>query len=98
MIIKVHMLAFCDKGTVREVSVYSLRKKHSTQEGLENTLESIFHYGQNDNQQREQPSVSSRDVIEWYGEYYDIEPIGFKKLSKKKFEALKGHRVRNGEF
>jgi hypothetical protein len=86
MIVKVHMLAFCDKGTVREVEIadgfYSLSVKE--------VLAEVFGMGQNDLQPKQMPSVSTGDVIEYENQYWEIKAFRFNLIGKERFEELKG--------
>ena len=98
MIIKVHMLAFMDKGTVRNVEV-----PDNEIEGLygEDGLGKVFYYGQNihaiykETKNSELPSVSVKDVIEYSpGEYWNVDPIGFHKITTEEFEKMEGGRTK----
>ena len=92
MIVKVHMLAFCDKETTRDVTI----PYEADERELEDVLDSTFKYGQNDFQPQNLPSVSVGDVVEYNGEYHDVKGIGFEKITPEEFEGLEGNRARNG--
>lgn len=48
---------------------------------INEVLETIFKYGQNDFQPvAGSPSLSVRDIIHWSGHKYRIEPTGFKEI------------------
>ena len=81
------MLAFAPKGTIREVDIPDDKTKGS----LEQVLECIFHYGQNDFQPRECYSVSVGDVAEVDGEYYECAFCGWEKISKEEFDKKEGN-------
>ena len=61
MIIPVHMLAFHDKGKIREVEVGDFPERHNDKDDI---LNKVFELGQNDFQPQDIPSVSVGDVIE----------------------------------
>jgi len=89
MIVKVHMLAFCDKGTVREVDIADRFLSLPAKE----VLGEVFKMGQNDFQPKQIPSVSMGDVIEYENQYWEIKAVGFNLIGKERFEELKGHRM-----
>ncbi len=80
--VPVLLLAFCD-GDVRQVEI------PDNVEGTENILDSVFHYGQNENQPRNVPSVSVGDVICLNGEYHRMAALGFEQLTPEQLEAYK---------
>jgi len=95
---KVHMLAFCDKGTVREVDVPEEALPTNQPAHVLTTviLELIFHYGQNEFQPKNMPSVSVGDVIQGGSQkprYFEVAMAGFKEIPKKKFDKLEGKRT-----
>ena len=54
---------------------------------VENDLQRIFYYGQNDFQPANVPSVSVGDVVIYHGEFYRVQPIGWMKLEPVKGET-----------
>lgn len=89
MTFKVHMLAFMDRGTVKNVEVPEKEMIRATNDDL--LLELIFKYGQNDFSIDYQhlPSVSVWDVVEFdNGSYHIVRPMGFLSISKEVFESL----------
>jgi len=75
MIIEVEMLAFGKPGEIREVEV-PLTENASVDE----VLEAAFHYGQNDFQPKNHPSVSVGDVVRVGKDRYRCCPIGWEKI------------------
>ena len=88
MIIPVHMYAFAnDKSMIRNVVVPDIELEQA--KDVTDGLELVFYYGQNDFQQRNYPSVSVGDVIEYFeGRYWMVIGCGFKELSKEEFDNL----------
>lgn len=84
---QVEMLAFGDPGEIRIVSI---------PDDKEQSLENVFHYGQNDFQPKAHPSVSVGDVVTYQNEKYLVSGIGFKKLNQTEYENYKslGRRER----
>lgn len=82
MIVEVEMLAFGEPGEVRKVEI---------PENLDNVtvLDSVFHYGQNDFQPQNHPSVSAGDVIRYKGENYLVASVGFKKLTDEQLNEYR---------
>lgn len=84
MQVEVEMLAFGDPGEIRIVDVP--RNRLVIEDILENrvsideALQIVWVFGQNDKQPKQHPSLSVGDVIRLNGERYRIEPIGFKKI------------------
>ncbi len=56
---------------------------------LEETLDLVYRYGQNEFQPRDYPSVSSGDVIVVNQEFYIVESFGFKKIPETLFMKLR---------
>lgn len=81
---KVHMLAFGKPGEIRRVDVpenrFIMQDYHNNLISLDDCLQHIFYYGQNDFQPREHPSVSVGDVIEFDNKKYRVEMIGFSEI------------------
>jgi hypothetical protein len=74
----VEMLAFGDPGELRTVEVpYSAM--HGQDEATIREL--VFHFGQNDVQPQQHPSVSVGDVLRMYGQRWIVKPAGFELLS-----------------
>jgi len=98
MIIKVHMLAFMERGNVRKVEVADTEIEGLCQDDI---LEKIFYYGQNDfaisenveDQRRTHPSVSVGDVVEYNDTYFKVDICGFKEITKDEFNSLTGKRA-----
>jgi len=71
--------SFKNSEYVRQVNVPDQAIKESY--SVDNTLELIFEYGQNDFQPQDSPSVSTGDIILYEKDLYLILPIGYKKLN-----------------
>ena len=82
MIFNVEMLAFGD-GEIREVDVPNDRPNGNP----DNDLELIFHFGQNDFQNKPHPSVSAGDVIHYKNNKYVVAGIGFKQMSDAEYKG-----------
>lgn len=80
MIFNVEMLAFGD-GEIREVDVPNDRLTNDVNQDLE----MIFHFGQNDFQNKPHPSVSAGDVIHYKNNKYVVAGIGFKQISDTEY-------------
>lgn len=85
MIVKVHMQAHCEPGSIRMVCVPNDKDRSRGE-----LLEAVFHYGQNDFQpDTSSPSVSVGDVIELAGEgqsaFYRVDPVGFTRVVPQAF-------------
>jgi len=95
MIVKVHMLAFKDKGIVRDVEIHDNYKGHL------GALEQVFKMGQNEFQQRDCPSVSMGDVIEFEigrNKYWQVTSSGFKPLTQEEFDDMPGYFTQSDKF
>ena len=93
MIIPVHMFAFmANRDTIREVAipVYGelLEMIDRDQDALNEILDNVFKYGQNDFQEQDKPSVSVGDIIQLKDRYFMVMGVGFKEISKKEFDSL----------
>lgn len=81
---KVQMLAFGKPGEIRIVDVpenrFIMEDYHNNLISLDECLQIIFRFGQNDFQPREHPSVSVGDVIEFDNKKYRVEMIGFSEV------------------
>jgi len=90
--IPVHMLAFSEtKDVVRNVEIdISTNDNIESYEGneLDSLLSLVFKFGQNDFQPKHCYSVSVGDVAQIGSRYFMVMPIGWKELSKKKFDKL----------
>ena len=88
MEILVHMFAFAepnDRSQIRKVFIDDNKAEYASQEEL---LEAVFHYGQNDFQPQQLPSVSVGDVIQLNNKYFMVKSLGFEELSKDQFDNL----------
>ena len=95
MIVDVHMLAFYEnKGTIRHVEIPDYKDERDKQD----ILDLVFQYGQNDFQPQNIYSVSVGDVIELDDEYWMVAPLGFKEITKEKFDSLEGNASQNLEL
>lgn len=83
MIVEVEMLAFGEPGEVRKVEIPHDKLDRIT------VLDFVFHYGQNDFQPQNHPSVSAGDVIRYKGENYLVAGMGFRKLNDDQLEAYR---------
>lgn len=81
MIFQVEMLAFGNWGEIREVEVPDNLVTDNTDEMLEN----VFHYGQNDFQPQQHPSVSMGDVIRLDGQKFLVCDFGFRPLTQTEY-------------
>lgn len=75
MIVEVEMLAF-GNGEIREVEV----PDGEVTSDVDQMLELVFHYGQNDFQPKNHPSVSVGDVVRLNNERYAVAGLGFRKV------------------
>jgi hypothetical protein len=76
MIYEVEMNSFAD-GRIREVEV---DEQLMAPNDLDQNLEKVFYFGQNDFQPRNLPSVSVGDVIRMNGKRFGVAMFGFKEL------------------
>jgi len=83
------MLAFQDKGMIREVDIPDDEYDES---GHMEILELVFKYGQNDFQPRQCPSVSVGDVAQIDGKYYVCSGVGWRSVTKSEFNEMSGNR------
>lgn len=88
MKVPVYMTAFVDRGTIREVEIPDIDPGD-----LHAVMENVFHYGQNDFQPQNKPSVSVGDVAEFQGKLYLCKPVGWQEVTREWFDryAAKGH-------
>lgn len=82
MIFNVEMLAFGKPNEIRNVEV----PDNLLTDNTENDLELIFHYGQNDFQNKPHPSVSAGDIINYKNQKFVVAGIGFKIMSADEYE------------
>jgi hypothetical protein len=88
MEILVHMFAFAepnDRSKIRKVFIDDTKAEYASQDEL---LEAVFHYGQNDFQPQQIPSVSVGDVIQQNNKYFMVKSLGFEEISKEQFDNL----------
>lgn len=92
---KVRMLAFGKPGEVREVDVPDDGKcRH-----VDDHLNLVYHYGQNDFQPKQHPSVSVGDVIEFApGQLYIVCRAGFRLLTDKELAEYEAMDRRDRHF
>jgi hypothetical protein len=83
MIVPVELWAFRE-GEVREVDI-KLTKEHWDTEPVEAVLEEVFYWGQNDHQEKEQPSVSVGDIAVLNGKRYICQAAGWKEIEDKQY-------------
>ena len=81
---KVTQFRFND-GKTRIVEVPTSYPSETT----EVILNSVFHFGQNDFQPKDSPSVSVGDVIEVGNEKHIVKNFGFEKITDEFFNTLK---------
>ena len=86
MKINVHMSAYSTKNDIRTVEVPDNEITPKTT--VNQMLALIYHYGQNDFQPQNHPSVSVGDVVGLEGDYYMVLGIGWKKLTESEFKGL----------
>ena len=97
------MLAFSfgKENEVREVEVPDERIKNNVNvaddANIAVVLDLVYHYGQNDVQPKQHPSVSMADIIVYNDEKYLVCSAGFRRLTQIEFdEFLKlSHSDRN---
>lgn len=98
MIFKVEMLAFGKPGEIRMVEVpfceEDILENRITEQDC---LGTIFHYGQNDFQPKEHPSVSVGDVIHFNGKTYTVDFYGFSEIAEDQLEDLRALAIRQFE-
>lgn len=82
----VHLMAFRN-DELRIVDVPGDAYQKAGHDSTEAILDLIFRYGQNDFQNRPMPSVSMGDVIDFFGSFYLVEFVGFRKMSSEEFAA-----------
>lgn len=93
----VELLAFGKPGEVREVeaSTLSIYPKEAVDNALSNptlaemACSEIFHYGQNEAQPQDHPSVSAGDIIHIGEDRWLILAVGFKKLTPDEYLLYK---------
>ena len=95
MHVPVHMLAFNEKGTVRNVFIAD---EYTQGASKDNILALTFQYGQNDFQPKPVSSVSVGDVIELDDEYWLVAPIGFKQITKEQFDEIPGNLTQHHDL
>lgn len=83
-IIQVQQFKFND-GQYRNVEVPTSEITDNVME----TLEKVYHYGQNLFQPQDKPSVSVGDVINYDRKYYMVAGFGFKQIKSEMYEVLK---------
>lgn len=81
--IQVQQFRFND-GAYRNVEVPTAE----ISENIDETLEKVFMYGQNDFQPLDRPSVSVGDVINYDGQYFVVANFGFKKIKSDMYATL----------
>jgi hypothetical protein len=79
MIYRVRLMAFGD-GKIREVNVPDV-----TTNNIEEVLDLVYHYGQNEIQPLLLPSVSVGDVIEAGDRLFVVKLSGFAEMTKEEF-------------
>ena len=82
MIFNVELLAFGRPNEIRSVEVPDNLLTNNT----ESDLELVFHFGQNDFQQMEMPSVSVGDIIDYKKQKFVVTGIGFKLMSEQEYD------------
>ncbi len=80
---QVEMLAFGNWGEIRNVEVPGNLVTDNTDEMLEH----IFHYGQNDFQPVQHPSVSMGDIIRLQEKRYLVCDFGFRPLTPVEYSC-----------
>lgn len=80
----VKMLAFGEPGEERIVDVPLLEVDGKP---IEDQLERVFYWGQNDFQPQQHPSVSVGDVVVVGDEYWRVASTGFQQLTQEQFDA-----------
>ena len=89
---EVHLLAFED-DMIRPVEVpFEDEAKAMNHNAI---LDLIFRYGQNDFQRLPIRIVSVGDVIDYFGRFFMVRPVGFAEISLKEFNEYKEIPIRN---
>ena len=83
----VYMTAFKTKADIRVVDVPEDELMGDTEE---EGLEVIFHFGQNEFQSQDLPSVSVGDIIEKGDKYFMVRGFGFSEITKEEFDKIEG--------
>lgn len=86
MKIPVHMSAYGLKSDIREVEIPDNEITPKTT--INQVLSLAYHYGQNDFQPQNHPSVSVGDVVRLKEDYYMVLGVGWKKLTESEFKGL----------
>lgn len=94
MNVNVLMMAFGDPGETRTVTVPDNEWTTDTNK----TLELVFHYGQNDFQPQNHPSVSVGDIIELDNVRWLVRPFGFLGLTPEQFSEYNTLLRRDRQF
>jgi hypothetical protein len=95
---KVQMLAFGQPGEIREVEVPQEKIMGQPPKTIEQQLDEIYYYGQNEFQPQQHPSVSMGDVIEYSGDYWLVCGIGFRKMTQAGYIKYLGVDRRDRSF
>lgn len=82
---EVEMLAFGNPGEIRVVNV-PVQELPDPVMNKWGYLQKIYHYGQNDFQPQQHPSVSVGDVINVWNEKWLVRGIGFEKLTEEEYK------------
>jgi hypothetical protein len=94
MIVPVHMTAFGTKDEIRYVELpeYCLFDEVDNKgDIIDQILELVFKYGQNDFQPQRHPSVSVGDIACLFDHYYFLcDKVGWRKISREVFDGIQG--------
>jgi hypothetical protein len=90
MIIEVEMLAFGNPGEVRPVEI----PNQDVSLPVNELLEVVFYWGQNDFQPQQHPSVSAGDVVRIGDDRYLCRGVGWKKLEQAEYENISTAKAR----
>jgi len=84
--LKVELLAFDSQERIREVTLPQTFEEYENEDHI---LEATYHFGQNDFQPRQMPSVSAGDVIYFKNKKYLVKNVGFKELTEEEYQKYK---------
>lgn len=82
MVYEVELWAFCN-GAVRKVDIEDRLANESVQDVLEN----VFYWGQNEHQEQDMPSVSVGDVCRVFDDRWLCCSVGWKELKRVEYIA-----------
>lgn len=87
MIFKVELLAFGEPGEIREVTVPDIEHENS----ITQKLDKVYHWGQNDFQPQQHPSVSCGDIVQVLDDKNNVDRFmicrfGFRQITEAQYQ------------